>query len=50
MAKRKVKAKGNPFALCKWLKKKHHWSKAKYEKCVISTKKGMSKRGRRRKH
>lgn len=47
MAKRKSKSKkkGNPYTLCNWLKKKHHWSKAKTEKCILSTKKGMRKRG-----
>jgi hypothetical protein len=42
---RKAVKKGNPFALCKWLAKKHRWKKAKTEKCILSVKKGMRKRG-----
>jgi hypothetical protein len=42
---KKAVKKGNPFALCKWLSKKHHWKKAKEEKCILSVKRGMKKRG-----
>jgi hypothetical protein len=35
--------KGNPWALFPSLKKKHHWSDAKYEKCVRSVKRSRRK-------
>lgn len=35
----KVKVKGNPFAICRAMKKKKGWSTAKYERCVKQVKK-----------
>jgi hypothetical protein len=40
---KRAKKKGG--GLCLYLKKKHHWSEAKYKKCVTNSNK---KRGRKR--
>lgn len=44
---RSRKGGGNPYALCTWLAKRHHWPKAKKERCILKTKKKMGYRRRR---